>query len=39
MNYQQLELPLWSQLQLSRLTPESIDLEALFHKAENKIAQ
>ncbi len=39
MNYQQLELPLWSQLQLSRLAPESIDLEAILDQAEQEIAQ
>ena len=39
MNYQQLELPLWSQLQLSRLAPESINLEAILDQAEKEIAQ
>jgi hypothetical protein len=39
MNYQQLELPLWSKLQLSRLAPESIDLEAILDQAEKEIAQ
>ena len=39
MNYQQLELPLWSQLQLSRLAPESINLEAILDQAEQEIAQ
>ena len=39
MNYQQLELPLWSELQLSRLAPESIDLEAILDQAEQEIAQ
>jgi len=39
MNYQQLELPLWSQLQRSRLAPESIDLEAILDQAEQEIAQ
>ena len=39
MNYQQLELPLWSQLQQSRLAPESIDLEAILDQAEQEIAQ
>jgi len=39
MNGQQLELPLWSQLQQSRLAPESIDLEAILDQAEQEIAQ
>ena len=39
MNYQQLELPLWSQLQLSRLAPESINLKAILDQAETEIAQ
>lgn len=39
MNGQQLELPLWSQLQLSRLAPESIDFEAILDQAEQEIAQ
>lgn len=39
MNYQQLELPLWSQLQLSRLAPESINLVAILDQAEQEIAQ
>ena len=39
MNGQQLELPLWSQLQLSRLAPESINLEAILDQAEQEIAQ
>ncbi len=39
MNYQQQSLPLWSQLQLSRLAPESINLEALLNQAEHQIAQ
>ena len=39
MNYQQLELPLWSRLQLSRLAPESINLEAILDQAEQEIAQ
>ena len=39
MNYQQLELPLWSQLQLSRLAPESINLEAILDQTEQEIAQ
>ncbi|WP_106371594.1 hypothetical protein [Chlorogloea sp. CCALA 695] len=39
MNGQQLELPLWSQLQRSRLAPESIDLEAILDQAEQEIAQ
>ncbi len=39
MIYQQLELPLWSQLQRSRLAPESINLEAILDQAEQEIAQ
>lgn len=39
MNGQQLELPLWSQLQISRLAPESIDLEAILDQVEQEIAQ
>ncbi len=39
MNGQQLELPLWSQLQQSRLAPESINLEAILDQAEQEIAQ
>ena len=39
MNGQQLELPLWSQLQISRLAPESVDLEAILDQAEQEIAQ
>ncbi|WP_009630268.1 hypothetical protein [Synechocystis sp. PCC 7509] len=39
MNGQQLELPLWSQLQRSRLAPESINLEAILDQAETEIAQ
>ena len=39
MNYQQQSLPLWSTLQLSRLGPESINLEAILDQAETEIAQ
>ncbi len=39
MNFQQLELPLWSQLQLSRLAPESVNLEAILDQAEQEISQ
>lgn len=39
MNGQQQSLPLWSQLQRSRLAPESIDLEAILDQAEQEIAQ
>ena len=39
MNGQQLELPLWSQLQRSRLAPEFVDLEAILDQAEQEIAQ
>lgn len=36
---QQLELPLWSQLQSAHLTPQTIDFETLFNQAERAIAQ
>lgn len=39
MDTQQLELPLWSQLQSARLAPEAIDLEAMLDHAESAIAQ
>lgn len=38
MDFQQLELPLWSQLQSARLAPESVDLEAMLDQAESAIA-
>lgn len=36
---EQLELPLWSQLQSARLTPETVDFQALLNQAERAIAQ
>ncbi len=36
---QQLELPLWSQLQSARLAPEVVDFEVLLNQAERVIAQ
>lgn len=39
MNYQQLELPLWSHLQSCRLAPESVDLVAVIDRAEVEISQ
>jgi hypothetical protein len=39
MDIQQLELPLWSQLQSARLAPEAVDLEAMLDQAESAIAQ
>lgn len=39
MDIQQLELPLWSQLQSARLAPEAINLEAMLDQAESAIAQ
>ncbi len=38
MNDQQQSLPIWPQLQRSRLAPESIDLEAILDQAEQEIA-
>jgi len=38
MDIQQLELPLWSQLQSARLAPETLDLEAMLDQAESAIA-
>lgn len=38
MNYEQLELPLWSHLQSCRLAPESIDLVAVIDRAERDIS-
>jgi len=39
MNYEQLELPLWSHLQSCRLAPESVDLVAVMNRAEVEISQ
>jgi hypothetical protein len=39
MDIQQLELPLWSQLQSARLAPEAINLEAMLDQAECAISQ
>lgn len=39
MDIQQLELPLWSQLQSARLAPQAIDLVAVLDQAERAIAQ
>ena len=39
MNIQQLELPLWSQLQSARLVPEAVDLVAVLDQAESAISQ
>ncbi len=39
MDIQQLELPLWSQLQSARLAPEAVNLEAMLDQAESAIAQ
>ena len=36
---QQLELPLWSQLQSAHLTPETVDMNALLNHTERAIAQ
>lgn len=38
MNYEQLELPLWSHLRSCRLAPESIDLVAAIDRAEVEIS-
>ncbi|KJH70086.1 hypothetical protein [Aliterella atlantica] len=38
MNYQQLELPLWSHLQSCRLAPELVDLVAVIDRAEVEIS-
>lgn len=38
MNYEQLELPLWSHLQSCRLAPESVDLVAVIDRAEVEIS-
>lgn len=38
MNYEQLEIPLWSHLQSCRLAPESIDLVAVIDQAERDIS-
>ncbi len=39
MNYEQLELPLWSHLLSCRLAPESVDLVAVIDRAEMEISQ
>lgn len=39
MDIQQLELPLWLQLQSARLAPEAVDLMAVLDQAESAIAQ
>lgn len=39
MDIQQLELPLWSQLQSARLAPEAVDLETMLDQAESTISQ
>ncbi len=39
MNYEQLELPLWSHLLSCRLAPESVDLVAVMNRAEVEISQ
>jgi hypothetical protein len=36
---EQLEIPLWSQLQSARLTPETVDMDALLNQADRAIAQ